>query len=136
VSTVHPRLSGGRPWSPSGHQVEQDKPAPRHVAEYRCPKDGHKFEVPFSGEGDVETPRDWECRQHGVPAALVNGYRGPDPTTKPARTHWAVLLERRSIADLEALLQERLAELAADRKTRTAPRRRARPRTSRSAANA
>jgi hypothetical protein len=31
--------------------------------------------------------------------------------TKPARTHWDMLLERRSIAELEALLDERLALL-------------------------
>jgi hypothetical protein len=32
-------------------------------------------------------------------------------TERPVRTHWDMLLERRSIADLEELLEERLALL-------------------------
>jgi hypothetical protein len=127
---MHGRLTGSRPRPVSARQYDQDKPAPRLIALYRCPRGGHEFEVSFSV--DVETPRDWECRQHGIPAALLNGYRGPDPDEKkPPRTHYGVVLERRSIADLEALLEERLAELAA---SRPAPRK-ARPRAARSARN-
>ena len=34
---------------------------------------------------------------------------------KPARTHWDMLLERRSIPELEELLEERLTLLRASR---------------------
>jgi hypothetical protein len=34
--------------------------------------------------------------------------------TKPARTHWDMLLERRSPAELQVLLDERLAEIRGD----------------------
>ena len=43
---------------------------------------------------------------------------GVQPEAKPAkhvRTHWDMLLERRSIEDLEVLLEERLDLLRADR---------------------
>lgn len=92
--------------------------------------------MPFSAEGDVETPSTWECRQHGVEATLVNGYRGLDPDKpKQPKTHWEMLLERRSIPELEELLEQRLAELVADRKIHAATRT-AQSRASRRAANA
>lgn len=78
--------------------------APRQQARYACPK-RHEFEVPFSA--DVEAPRSWECRLHGAEATLVGN--APLPTyAKPSRTHWDMLLERRSISELEEMLTERL----------------------------
>ncbi len=80
-------------------------PAERLVIAYECPE-GHQTLVPFSVEAE-EIPFEWSCRC-GRPAVR------PDvsaPETKPVkhvRTHWDMLLERRSIAELEELLQERL----------------------------
>ncbi|MDD9208267.1 RNA polymerase-binding protein RbpA [Georgenia sp. 10Sc9-8] len=79
--------------------------APRIRAQYNCP-DGHTFEMPFSV--DAEVPPVWECRC-GREALLLDATR-PDPKkpVKPPRTHWDMLLERRSVAELEVLLEERL----------------------------
>lgn len=70
---------------------------------YDCP-DGTVLVVPFSA--DAEVPAVWE-----VPSgeALLRDAERPEPkATKPQRTHWDMLLERRSIGELEDLLNERL----------------------------
>lgn len=88
--------------------------APRRTVRYACPKD-HEFEVPFSD--DAEVPATWECRLHGTESEIVDGVQQEQKKTKPARTHWDMLLERRSISELEELLNERLEELRARRST-------------------
>lgn len=63
---------------------------------------------------DAEAPLLWECRTCGAEARLqIDGklVGGNDDEAKPARTHWDMLLERRSVEELEELLQERLAYL-------------------------
>jgi rubredoxin len=75
---------------------------------YDCPND-HHFAVPFAA--DVEIPNTWECRSCGATAVLVDGAASEPRKTKPARTHWDMLLERRSVPELEALLEERLIVL-------------------------
>lgn len=82
--------------------------APRRTVRYACIKD-HEFEVPFSD--DAEVPPTWECRLHGTESHIVNGDGPEQKKAKPPRTHWDMLLERRSIPELEELLNERLAEL-------------------------
>ena len=82
--------------------------APRKPAEYRCPK-GHVFGVPFAD--DAEIPLVWECKFDGSVARLIDGEEPESKKTKPARTHWDMLLERRSINELEEILAERLALL-------------------------
>ena len=79
--------------------------APRQTVEYAC-VNGHRFEMPFSVEAEV--PPTWECRACGAEALLVDGNGPEEKKTKPARTHWDMLRERRSIAELEDLLAERL----------------------------
>jgi hypothetical protein len=79
---------------------------------YVC-AEGHRTELPFSIEADV--PPTWECRC-GLDAKLQGG--GPEPEAKPVkhqRTHWDMLLERRSIPELEELLEERLTLLRESR---------------------
>jgi hypothetical protein len=82
--------------------------APRRAAEYAC-RQGHTFSVPFAA--DAQPPAVWECRVCGTPAALVHGAEPESKKTKPVRTHWDMLLERRSVDDLEQVLAERLAVL-------------------------
>jgi rubredoxin len=79
--------------------------APRQDSRYVCPA-GHEFEMPFSAEADI--PLTWECKVCGASALLVDGQRPEPKKTKPPRTHWDMLLERRSVDDLEELLAERL----------------------------
>jgi len=87
-------------------------PSERNITTYLCPN-GHTINLPFSVEADV--PHTWECRC-GAEAKLQGG--GPEPEAKPVkhvRTHWDMLLERRSIPELEELLEERLTLLRESR---------------------
>ncbi len=101
-------LRGSRLGSISYETDRNAEPAARQTSEYRCPK-GHNFTVPFSDEADV--PLVWECRLDGSIAKLVNGAEAETKKGKPPRTHWDMLLERRSVADLEEVLAERLEHL-------------------------
>ncbi|HHW83821.1 MAG TPA: RNA polymerase-binding protein RbpA [Actinomycetales bacterium] len=92
--------------------------APRFIAHFDCPN-GHDIPVTFAVEAEV--PKIWECPSCAEEAVLRD-HEKPEPE-KPARvprTHWDMLLERRSIEDLEELLEERLellrsGQLHADR---------------------
>lgn len=93
------------------------EPAPRNIAAYRCER-GHEFSVPFSEEAEI--PSTWDCRLDGTVAKLIDG---PEPETKKVkapRTHWDMLMERRTIADLEEVLAERLDVLRARRGQKSA----------------
>lgn len=78
--------------------------AERQVVDYECVA-GHTMSVTFSTEADV--PVTWECHC-GAEALRRDGVKPDEAPTKPVRTHWDMLRERRSIADLELLLAERL----------------------------
>jgi hypothetical protein len=93
------------------------EPAPRNVAAYQCPR-GHEFTVPFSE--DAEIPTSWECRLDGLAAQLIDGPAPETKKSKPPRTHWDMLMERRTVADLEEVLAERLDVLRARRGTKSA----------------
>lgn len=110
-------LRGSRLGSVSYESDRNTELAPRMTAKYDCP-DGHHFTVPFAVEADV--PATWECRACGVPAALVDGERPEPKKVKPARTHWDMLMERRTPKDLDELLEERLAVLRASQPKKTA----------------
>lgn len=83
----------------------------RQTVRYEC-QCGKITELPFSVEADV--PSIWECRC-GKEATLVDGPEPSRKPVKPARTHWDMLLERRSVPELEELLEERLTWLRASR---------------------
>lgn len=82
--------------------------APRLRTVYDCPE-GHETVVVFAAEADV--PPAWECRVCGAAGLLRDGERPEPKKVKPARTHWDMLLERRTPAELEEVLAERLAVL-------------------------
>ena len=84
--------------------------APRMTVTYHCPA-GHVINMPFAAEAEV--PIEWECAC-GEMALLTDATRPEPKPVKPVRTHWDMLRERRSIAELEELLQERLALLDDD----------------------
>jgi hypothetical protein len=105
-------LRGSRLGSLSMETDENVVPSERRITTYLCPQ-GHRIELPFSVEAEV--PPVWECRC-GAEARLQGG--AADLPTKPAkhvRTHWDMLLERRSIPELEELLEERLTLLRESR---------------------
>ena len=67
---------------------------------------------------DAEAPEAWECRTCGAEAALVVNEKAvviDHSDDKTPRTHWDMLLERRTRPELEELLEERLAYLRARR---------------------
>ncbi len=78
--------------------------APRAAVHYDCPN-GHTLSMPFSIEAEV--PSMWECHC-GASALLRDGVMPDAKPVKPARTHWDMLRERRSLDELEVLLTERL----------------------------
>lgn len=88
----------------------------RRETTYKCETCGNVTSLMFAA--DAEPPQTWECRTCGAEAVLrVDGETiTPDATDeKVARTHWDMLLERRSRAELEELLEERLAFIRARR---------------------
>jgi hypothetical protein len=80
--------------------------APRREVAFDCPK-GHHFTVPFAAEAEI--PATWECRICGATAFTAAVDLPAQKKTKPPRSHWDMLMERRTIADLEEVLAERLA---------------------------
>ena len=82
--------------------------AARQVVEFDCPR-GHHFDVTFAIE--AEFPTEWECPRCGSIAERSDGTKPDAKDAKPPRTHWDMLRERRSIAELEELLAERLEEV-------------------------
>jgi RNA polymerase-binding protein len=79
--------------------------AARQKVAYDCPQ-GHDFEITMAAEADV--PSTWECPRCGAESIIRDGAPPEPKVEKPARTHWDMLLERRSIKELEEILEERL----------------------------
>jgi hypothetical protein len=79
--------------------------APRLNVQYDCPN-GHVIRLPFAAGADV--PAVWTCRLCGAEALLLDATRPEPKPTRHVRTHWDMLLERRTIPELEELLAERL----------------------------
>src|ERR1017187_8904221 len=86
--------------------------APRQEIAFDCPK-GHHLTVPFAAE--AEGPATWECRVCGATAFTTTGDLSAPRKAKSPRSHWDMLRERRSIADLEEVLAERLAVIRGQR---------------------
>jgi hypothetical protein len=101
-------LRGSRLGSVSYESELHTELAPRIGVAFDCPH-GHSTTVPFAAEADI--PSSWECRVCGATALRRDGEQPEAKPVKPARTHWDMLLERRSIAELEEVLAERLAAL-------------------------
>lgn len=78
--------------------------APRQLVKYRT-EDGEIYEVPFAD--DAEIPEEWMCK-NGKLGTLMEGEGVESKPVKPPRTHWDMLLERRSIEELDVLLEERI----------------------------
>ena len=109
-------LRGMRLGSQSLQSEEGVEFSPRKKSVYRT-EDGTTFEVMFAAEAEV--PETWESPRTGQEGRLVGEDGDLVETavveTKPARTHWDMLLERRTRPELEELLQERLELLRARR---------------------
>ena len=83
---------------------------------YHCATCGRDTKLMFAH--DAEAPQVWECRTCGAEAVLRIGETTVEVDRsgeKAPRSHWDMLLERRTIPELEELLEERLALLRARR---------------------
>jgi DNA-directed RNA polymerase subunit RPC12/RpoP len=77
---------------------------------YTCSTCGRDTTLTFAA--DAEVPDTWECRTCGNEALRRVGETTATvdhSDDKAPRTHWDMLLERRSLPELEELLEERLA---------------------------
>ena len=110
----------------NSHSYESDEgvvPIETVPHSYHCPA-GHETTLRFAFDAN-EVPDVWDCPKCGrtahadrttarVAAEGSSGLALFSPRTNAAgKTHWDMLLERRSVAELEALLEERLALLRA-----------------------
>lgn len=101
-------LRGSRLGAVSYENDQATELAERQVVVYTCPN-GHRVGVPLAAEADV--PATWECRFCGATATKADTAVTEPVRTKTPRSHWDMLLERRSIPELEAILEERLEVL-------------------------
>lgn len=97
-------LRGMRLGSQSMETEAGVEPAARQRVEYRT-EDGERVFVTFAAEAEI--PATWTAKS-GKEALLVDGSGPQESNEKPVRTHWDMLLERRSMEELEDTLQKRL----------------------------
>jgi hypothetical protein len=110
-------LRGARIGSTSLQGEEGIEFSPRRRVEYVTDK-GTRFSVLFDAE--AEAPPEWTDQRTGE-VGFLDDEAGKaaraefDEKGQQQRTHWDMLLERRSREELEALLEERLEMLRARR---------------------
>lgn len=105
-------MRGTRLGALSYERDEHVAPAERRIVRYVCPV-GHISNVPYFVDAD-EIPREWTCRCGEI--GISEEIAPPEPKAeRPVRTHWDMLMERRTRADLEELLEERLTLLRESR---------------------
>ena len=97
-------LRGMRLGSQSMESESGVEPAPRQRVEYRTPE-GESVFVTFAIEAEV--PPVWYTKT-GQEAIIVDGEKPENPNEKHQRTHWDMLMERRTTEELEEILQQRL----------------------------
>src|SRR5699024_4876358 len=99
------RVLRGSRMGAGSYETERDHDlAPRQMVKYQT-DDGEIFEVPFAD--DAEMPQDW-LRKNRQMGTIVEHEAIESTHAKPPRTHWDMLLERRSLEELEELLEERI----------------------------
>ena len=85
--------------------------AERITVTYVCPQN-HKTVVPLSVEAE-EIPYEWDCRC-GALAHRPDAVAPDKPEERYVRTHWDMLLERRTMKELQEIYNERVALLHQD----------------------
>lgn len=100
------------PYSLTDDLVE---PAETRDVTYHCPS-GHVFVIRLYAGAEV-VPHRWDCRTCAAPAHTDDPASQEVPDSRRglgrSKTPWQQLRERRSLADLELLLEERLGLLRA-----------------------
>ncbi|QOD92660.1 MULTISPECIES: RNA polymerase-binding protein RbpA [Microcella] len=105
-------LRGMRLGSQSMQTEEGVEFASRQRVQFRT-ADGETFDVIFAS--DAELPDRWQSPKSGKEGVQLSPDGTPvdlvESEIKAARTHWDMLLERRTRDELEELLEDRLALL-------------------------
>lgn len=104
-------MRGMRLGSLSMEREEGVELAERRSIYYLC-RSGHETRVTFALGAEI--PSSWSCKACHSPAArLIDGEEVAQPLleAEAPRTHYDMVLERRSRAELEALLSEVLADM-------------------------
>lgn len=115
-------FKGRIPWAKSTSlPIDLGESVPHLEAHYYCARK-HVFTVPLAQS--VKPPPHWRCRAHGVEGHLDGGAplieeSGNPRSCAPGKTHLQHILERRSVSELEGLLEERLAVLRQGRVSTT-----------------
>lgn len=97
-------MRGSRLGSTS-YETDSGVNAARLLTTFICPQ-GHKFTLPFFIDAD-EIPDVWacECGESAIRSGVKNVKH---KVVKEAKSHYDMLLERRSRTDLQDLLKERV----------------------------
>ena len=74
---------------------------------YICPLD-HEFTRVFAADATV--PASWDCPRCGKNATTELAQSAEETAERP-RTHWDMVLERRSLDELDDMLAERIRQL-------------------------
>lgn len=98
-------LRGARLGTQSFEDERGVEMAPRQQIEYVL-ADGTRFEITMSVEAEV--PEQWDDPRTGQTGRRADVVDNAPDEDKGARTHWDMLLERRSQEELEDILSERL----------------------------
>ncbi|MCO6007935.1 RNA polymerase-binding protein RbpA [Actinoallomurus purpureus] len=93
-------------------EAERGEAAPRVWVTFYC---ANRHESRPSFATDVAVPDTWDCPRCGFPAGKDPENPPAPPRNEPYKTHLAYVKERRSDADGEAILEEALAKLRAER---------------------
>jgi len=81
--------------------------AERIEVTYTCPLN-HSFNLVFAA--DISVPGLWDCPHCGK-NATNNSQAVAEEATEESRTHWDMVLERRTTTELADMLAERVADL-------------------------
>lgn len=103
-------LRGARLGTQSFEDERGVEMAPRQEIEYLTDS-GRLFTVIMADEAEV--PHEWEDPRTGQIGRRTEGEAPEAKAEKPIRSHWDMLLERRSVDELEEILTERLELLRA-----------------------
>ena len=83
-------------------------PADRIEITYTCPTD-HEFTRVFAADASV--PAAWDCPHCGRNASCGFTQSSETPVDDGPRTHWDMVLERRTTEELAEMLAERVAQM-------------------------
>ena len=89
------------------HRLQTAPTIDRVEVGFTCPC-GHEFTKVFAA--DVKAPTQWDCSRCGKNASTQSSSYSNSPA-EPARTHWDMVQERRSQAELMVMLSQQVKQL-------------------------